>query len=459
MTSVEGRDRGHAPFLDEPEVFAVIGTGLGRARAFAGDQEAGEGNIRGRAVIVIEPSPDGRMPVTCETYRAPREGRRMSGIEVRNVVKSFGATSVLKGVSLDVAPGEFVSLVGPSGCGKTTLMRIVAGLETADGGTIAIADRDVTGIRAADRDVAMVFQNYALYPHLTARQNIAVPLVMRTMTAAQRLPFVGRYVSGSAKRRAEIQDEVARTAEMLAIGHLLDRKPAQLSGGQRQRVALARAIVRRPMAFLMDEPLSNLDASLRVHTRKEIVDLHRRVGASTIYVTHDQAEAMTMSDRVAVMMEGELLQVGSPEEIYLDPQDLRVAAFVGSPRINTLPADVGADGQVRVGGVAVGLGSKARGVVTLAMRAETLSVARTGGIPAIVEHVEFLGEAVLLHARHASGETLIARLDRDDRPRLARGEEVRLEPKIEQAFLFDAAGKRVPATKPVNVAALEVVRG
>ncbi len=380
----------------------------------------------------------------------------MSGIEVDKVTKSYGVVTALDDVSLKVAPGEFVSLVGPSGCGKTTLMKIIAGLDRADDGRVSIADRDVSKLGAADRDVAMVFQNYALYPHLTARQNIAVPLVMRTMTAAQRLPFIGGFVPGTGERRSTIRREVEQTAELLAIGHLLERKPAQLSGGQRQRVALARAIVRRPLAFLMDEPLSNLDASLRVQTRKEIVDLHRRVGASTIYVTHDQAEAMTMSDRVAVMMEGKILQLGTPEEIYLDPWDLRVAAFVGSPRINALPADVDTDGQVRVDGVPMDVTSRVRGRVTLAVRAEDLALVRADGLPATIEHVEFLGEAVLLHARHAmSGALLIARLERDHRHRLPRGGAVHFRPKPDRVFLFDEAGRRVTRVQPTGAVGRE----
>lgn len=367
----------------------------------------------------------------------------MSGVETHDITKAFGATVVLRGVSISVEPGEFLSLVGPSGCGKTTLMRIVAGLEHADTGRVVIAGDDVTPRRAADRDVAMVFQNYALYPHLTAAQNIAVPLVMRTMTAAQRLPFVGGFVAGSRERRAAIQADVRRTAELLAIEHLLDRKPAQLSGGQRQRVALGRAIVRKPRAFLMDEPLSNLDAALRVQTRKEIVDLHRRVGASTIYVTHDQSEAMTMSDRVAVMMDGRILQVATPEDVYLDPADIKVAMFVGSPRINTLAAESGVDGEVRVRGVPVGLVTAHRGPLTFAVRPEDLALARSGTIVARVEHVEFLGEAVLLHALHGDGESLIARLPRDDRPRLRRGDEVRFDADPLRAFIFDTAGARI----------------
>jgi multiple sugar transport system ATP-binding protein len=364
----------------------------------------------------------------------------MAGITINDVTKRFGTVPALRGVSLAVQPGEFVALVGPSGCGKTTLMRIVAGIERADSGRVTIAERDVTDLRAADRDVAMVFQSYALYPHLTVAQNIAVPLVMRRMSAAQRLPLLGAWWPGSRARRREIQQQAAQAAALLGLGALLDRRPAQLSGGQRQRVALARAIVRSPKAFLMDEPLSNLDAALRVQTRREIVDIHRRVGATTLYVTHDQAEALTMADRVAVMFGGEILQVDAPDRIYTDPQDLRVATFIGSPRINTLPVEAREDGAVQLAGVPLGLGTAARGALTLALRPEDLRADTRGPIEVAAEHVEFLGESLLLHGRllHAdAGVTL----------RLAPGSRVpegvfRLAFSAERAFLFDAAGRR-----------------
>jgi multiple sugar transport system ATP-binding protein len=369
----------------------------------------------------------------------------VAGIDVQHIEKSFGATSVLKGVSLEVRRGEFVSLLGPSGCGKTTLMRIVAGLETTDRGTVSIDGVDVTGTRAADRDVAMVFQNYALYPHLTVAQNLATPLVMRRLSAIQRAPLIGRFLGDAPAKLAEIADETRRTAESLGIGHLMQRRPAQLSGGQRQRVALGRAIVRRPKVFLMDEPLSNLDAALRVQTRAEIVALHRRVGASTLYVTHDQSEAMTMSDRVAVMMGGEILQVGSPEEIYLDPADLRVAGFIGSTRINTIPAEAEPDGRVRVGGVDVGVSAEVRGPVTYAVRPEDLTLAGSG-LPARVVHKEFLGDCVLLHAETESGDAaLICRLQPQEASGARVGEAVRLRPTGAGAMLFGVDGKRLKA--------------
>ncbi len=369
----------------------------------------------------------------------------MTGITITGVVKQFGATPVLRGVSLAVEAGEFVALVGPSGCGKTTLMRIIAGIETADAGEIVIGGRAVTGLRPAERDIAMVFQSYALYPHLTVRENIAVPLAMRRLSAAERMPLLGRLLPGARAKRAAIGEEVLRAAAPLGLERLLDRRPGQLSGGQRQRVALARAIIRRPAAFLMDEPLSNLDAALRVQTRREIVDIHRAAGVATLYVTHDQAEALTMADKVAVMMGGELLQVASPEAIYADPADLRVAGFIGSPRINTLEAMADAEGRVSVAGLPIGLRTEARGAVTLALRPEALRPAAEG-LPAVAEYLEFLGDGLLLHARHVpDGAPLILRLEPEAREGLQPGAALRLGFAPGRALLFGADGRRVAA--------------
>ena len=366
----------------------------------------------------------------------------MSGISIRDVTKRFGSVTALRSVSLAVEPGELVALVGPSGCGKTTLMRIVAGIEHADSGRIGIAGRDVTELRAADRNVAMVFQSYALYPHLTVAQNIAVPLLMRRLSTAQRLPLIGPWWPGGRAARRKIREDAAKAAEALGLGALLDRRPAQLSGGQRQRVALARAIVRSPQAFLMDEPLSNLDAALRVHTRREIVDIHRRAGAATLYVTHDQAEALTMADRVAVMLAGEILQVDTPDRIYTDPQDLRVATFIGSPRINTLPVEAQGDGGLLLAGVPLGLGTGARGALTLGLRPEDLRHDPSGPIEAVAEHAEFLGESVLLHGRLAALDAPVT-LRLPPSARMPQGP-FRLGFAAERALLFDADGRRAP---------------
>ncbi|MEM9232439.1 MAG: ABC transporter ATP-binding protein, partial [Pseudomonadota bacterium] len=258
----------------------------------------------------------------------------MAAITLNGITKSFGDTSVLKGIDLNVTDGEFLTLVGPSGCGKSTLLRIIAGLEQQNGGDVRIGNRLINSVRAAERNLAMVFQSYALYPHLTVAQNMAVPLRLRELGFFERFPLIGRMMARA--EHAAIIEQVHETADVLQIGPLLDRKPGQLSGGQRQRAALGRAMVRKPVAFLMDEPLSNLDAALRVHMRAELAELHRDLGATFIYVTHDQAEALTMSDRMAVMMGGEILQLAPPDEVYTNPTDLRVAQFVGSPKINAL---------------------------------------------------------------------------------------------------------------------------
>ncbi|MBP0445296.1 ABC transporter ATP-binding protein [Roseomonas sp. SSH11] len=378
----------------------------------------------------------------------------MQGIAVDRLGKRFGATPVLRDVSLRVAAGEFLALVGPSGCGKSTLLRSIAGIEHPDSGRIQIGGRDVTGLRPSQRDVAMVFQSYALYPQLTVEENIAVPLAMRRLNAAQRLPLVGGWMPGARAARDSITRDVRQAASSLGLGALLGRRPGQLSGGQRQRVALARAIVRRPAAFLMDEPLSNLDASLRVQTRREIVAIHRAAGVATVYVTHDQSEALTMADRVAVMQAGEILQVASPAEIYADPQDLRVATFIGSPRINTLPAEADAEGVLRVAGQAVGLRVEGSGPMTLAVRPEDLQPG-DAGLPAVIETVEFLGDSLLMHLHHpATGTPLVLRLAPEERESLPASGEIGLRFPLDRALVFDARGQRVALRSLLPEAAL-----
>ena len=377
----------------------------------------------------------------------------MITLRLQQIEKNFGTTTVLRGVSLEVGAGEFVVLVGPSGCGKSTLLRIIAGIEQPDSGTVRIGARDVTRERPATRDVAMVFQSYALYPHLTVAENIAVPLAMKRLNTWQRLPLLGGILPGTQQIRTRTALDVRHAAGSLGLLGLLDRKPGQLSGGQRQRVALARAIVRHPAAFLMDEPLSNLDASLRAQARREIVDIHRRTGAATIYVTHDQSEALTMADRVAVMHAGEILQYAPPETIYNDPVDLVVATFIGSPRINTLAAEADARGLVHVAGLATDLRSTASGAMTLAVRPEKLVLGATG-LPAVVEGVEFLGESLLLHARHAqTGTPLVARITPEQRPTLPADGLVHLGFAAADALLFDPSGHRIRALAPIEARA------
>lgn len=377
----------------------------------------------------------------------------MTALRLNGIAKRFGNIDVLGDVSLDVGIGEFVALVGPSGCGKSTLLRIVAGIERPDSGTVRIGASDVTHRRPAQRDIAMVFQSYALYPHLTVAENIAVPLAMQRLNGWQRLPLIGGVLPGTRQIRAQTTRDVRLAADNLGLLGLLDRKPGQLSGGQRQRVALARAIVRHPSVFLMDEPLSNLDASLRVQARREIVGIHRRTGAATVYVTHDQSEALTMADRVAVMQSGKILQCASPEVIYNNPSDLRVATFIGSPRINTMPAEVDEQGRVRVSGLAVGLSGNDQGILTLAVRPEKLMLARRG-LPAIVQDIEFLGDSLLLHARHVqNGLALVARITPEQRAALPADGRVHLDFRAADALLFDESGHRVKALAPLEALA------
>ncbi len=368
----------------------------------------------------------------------------MAGINLDRIEKSFGETRVLKGVSLAFDAGSFISLVGPSGCGKTTLLRIIAGLERADRGSVAIAGHDVTGRRAADRDVAMVFQNYALYPHMTVEQNMALPLVMRRLSTVERAPLVGRFVSGTQARRSAIRSEIEEAARLLSIDHLMQRRPGQLSGGQRQRVALGRAIVRHPKAFLMDEPLSNLDAALRHDMRRELVELHRRVGVTTVYVTHDQAEAMTMSDRVAVMLGGNVLQFGTPREVYEQPATIDVAKFIGSPRINILPGEADGEGRVTIAGEATTeVAPRFAGRLDIGVRPEHLTIGETG-IAVTVRHVEFLGSEVLVYAREPrEGSELILRLAPEIWERAPSRQELRVAPLAGRLIAFDTTGKRI----------------
>lgn len=370
----------------------------------------------------------------------------MADLSITSITKRFGETPVLKGVSLDVANGEFVSLVGPSGCGKSTLLRIIAGLEAPTTGSVALGGVDVTGTRAADRNLSMVFQSYALYPHLSVGENIAVPLRMRELNGFQRLPVVGRAMPGAKARNRCIARQVDRAAEMLEIGALLDRKPGQLSGGQRQRVALGRALVRNPAAFLLDEPLSNLDAKLRVQTRAEIAELHRNLEATFIYVTHDQVEAMTMSDRIAVMMGGEILQCAAPDIIYEDPDDIRVAEFVGSPKINILPLERSGTGLHLFGrSLDWRVTNAAPEVLQLGLRPEALHL--TKHVPRLtgrVAHFENLGSEVFAQiALSDEAMRVTLRATPAQRQMLELGAEVGLGFDTRAAMVFDAGGKRL----------------
>ncbi len=383
----------------------------------------------------------------------------MAGLQVTSVTKQFGETQVLKGITLDVADGEFVSLVGPSGCGKSTLLRIIAGLESPSSGTIGLGGRDVTGMRAADRNLSMVFQSYALYPHLTVAENIAVPLRMREMSGWQRMPLIGGLMPHAREQRRKLARAVQDAAEVLEIGALLDRKPGQLSGGQRQRVALGRALVRDPAAFLLDEPLSNLDAKLRVQTRAEIAQLHRRLKATFLYVTHDQVEAMTMSDRIAVMMDGDILQCAAPDIIYDDPDDLRVAEFIGSPKINILPLERIGTGLHLFGTPLNWAAPKdTPGLLQLALRPEAFRLAQ--GAPRLtgrVVHFENLGSEVFAQVALAvDAARVTVRAAPEARHRLGLGAEVGLDFDLRAALVFDTSGARLRRVEAMASASSEV---
>lgn len=371
----------------------------------------------------------------------------MAGLTLEEITKTFGETKVLKGVSLDIADGEFVSLVGPSGCGKSTLLRIIAGLEAQCSGDIQIGGQSVAGLRAADRNLSMVFQSYALYPHLSVAENIAVPLKMRRMSALQRLPLLGRFMPGTRAMGADIGREIADAAQMLEIGHLLDRKPGHLSGGQRQRVALGRALVRNPAAFLLDEPLSNLDAKLRVQTRAEIAQLHRRLAATFIYVTHDQVEAMTMSDRIAVMMGGQILQCAAPDVIYDDPDTIEVAEFIGSPKINILPAEVSDTGRLSLLDQPLNLVARRqkKGAVSVGLRPEALRLAgEEAPIRGHVIHAENLGaEAFVQLEVPPLGHPITFRAQTSEWQSLALGSPVGLDFDPDAVLVFGTDGLRI----------------
>jgi len=373
----------------------------------------------------------------------------LPGVSIRGVTKSFATTRVLADVSLEVGAREFLTLLGPSGCGKSTLLRIIAGLEQADEGSIALGGQVVDGMLPRQRDVAMVFQSYALYPYMTVAENIGLPLLMRRTRSWQRLPLIRRLHPSARAASRTISRDVQRAAEALQIETFLDRKPAQLSGGQRQRVALARAMVRNPRVFLMDEPLSNLDAKLRVAARAEIADLHRRAGVAFVYVTHDQAEAMTMSDRVALMMGGALLQVASPAEIYDRPAELRVAEFIGSPKINILPGVVRSDGGIAVtGGVLpVASGQPAATELSVGVRPEHWNVTAGGeatGVGGTVRHRENLGSDLFLHVEtQGGGQSLIARVAPEIAESVPPGARVTLQLRPDRVLLFDRSGQRI----------------
>ena len=357
----------------------------------------------------------------------------MATVNLRSMTKSFGSVQVIHGIDLDIADGEFVVLVGPSGCGKSTLLRMIAGLESIDGGELTIGGREVSTVPPKARDIAMVFQNYALYPHMTVGENMGFALKLA------RVP------------KREASAKIERAAGSLGLTELLGRYPRQLSGGQRQRVAMGRTIVRDPAVFLFDEPLSNLDASLRVQMRLELAQLHRQLGTTMIYVTHDQVEAMTLAEKIAVLNGGRLEQAASPLDIYHRPRNLFVARFIGSPQINVIGARVVevANGTARVAlpdGVEFQMPGLEASVepgepVSIGIRPEALEPAGDGTIAGTVSHIEHLGGLTLLHVAYGATGTLAAQITGGNGWRV--GEAIRFNPQSSGIHLFDAKGLRV----------------
>jgi multiple sugar transport system ATP-binding protein len=357
----------------------------------------------------------------------------MASVTIKAVKKNFGETPILHGVDIDIADGSFTVLVGPSGCGKSTLLRMIAGLEHVTGGEIRIGERRVNELPPKERDIAMVFQNYALYPHMTVRENMAFSLALAKMD------------------KATIESKVARAADILALGALMDRYPRQLSGGQRQRVAMGRAIVRDPQVFLFDEPLSNLDAKLRVAMRSEIKELHQRLKTTSIYVTHDQIEAMTMGDKIVVMRDGRIEQAGSPLDLYDHPANQFVAGFIGSPAMNFLPGKLkrsSSSTQIQLNdGTLLDAPPRTSGAdgqpVVFGTRPEHLTLGDAGGIPARVVVMEPTGMDTFVACRHEGIELSAVFRERHD---FAPGSTIHLLPDPQRAHLFDAnTGERLAA--------------
>ncbi len=365
-------------------------------------------------------------------------------MELADVSRRFGSTEVLNGISLAVNEGSFTSLLGPSGCGKSTTLRIMAGLDQPSEGSVRLMGREVGELTASQRNVAMVFQSYALYPHLTVAQNIALPLVMREMTRIERLPFVRSLLPGARAKRASHDARVEKIAEMLDITHLLKRRPSELSGGQKQRAAVGRALVRDPVIFLLDEPLSNLDAKLRVQMRAELTSLHRSTGRPFVYVTHDQAEAMSMSDQVIAIMDGKIAQSGSPRDLYERPSSSDVAAFIGAHPINLVEAPMsGGAVEGAFSGLAT-TAANAPGRVLVGVRPEHLVPCDGDGLKTTLDRIEYLGSETLLHVRLDDGASIRA-LAPDGYAPPAPGEAVVLRLDPSRAHLFAAdTGERLP---------------
>jgi lactose/L-arabinose transport system ATP-binding protein len=351
----------------------------------------------------------------------------MSGVTLAGVTKQFGEVKVIHGVDLAVQEGEFCVFVGPSGCGKSTLLRMIAGLETVSAGQISIGAREVTHVDPSERGVAMVFQTYALYPHMTVAENMGFGLKM------------------TGHPKAQVEAKVAEAARVLKLESLLARKPKALSGGQRQRVAIGRAIVRGPEVFLFDEPLSNLDAELRVEMRVEISRLHREIGATMIYVTHDQVEAMTLADKIVVLRAGRIEQVGAPLHLYNDPDNRFVAGFIGSPAMNFLAADIAAKGHLQAKGLDASFATRvalpASGQVTIGLRPQALRLDE--GRSHTVEVVEALGGVTYVHLQSPSGEKLVVETKGNQVPKLGSATGVTFDAADVLVFESGPEGRRL----------------
>ena len=354
----------------------------------------------------------------------------MAAVTLTNVIKRFGVYEIIHGANIDIADGEFVVFVGPSGCGKSTLLRMIAGLEDISGGEIAIGGKVMNDVEPAERGIAMVFQSYALYPHMSVEQNLSFGLRM----------------TGNPKEDTERR--VKRASEILRISELMARRPKQLSGGQRQRVAIGRAIVREPQVFLFDEPLSNLDAELRVHMRIEIARLHKELKTTIIYVTHDQVEAMTLADKIVVLRDGSVEQVGKPLTLYDDPDNLFVAGFIGSPKMNFLKGRIEGT-QIRLpefGGQTLpltryNLPPSESETVTVGIRPETFKRGGEASLALTIEIIEHLGGETFAYARQGDGQILTVAIDegRDLRP----GQQIAARFDAARALLFDSHGRRI----------------
>jgi multiple sugar transport system ATP-binding protein len=350
----------------------------------------------------------------------------MATVAIKNARKAFGNVEIIKGVDLHIADGEFCVFVGPSGCGKSTLLRMIAGLEEFSSGSLAIGEKEMANVESADRGVAMVFQSYALYPHMTVRDNITFGLRM------------------TGHSEASIAPKLKNAADMLQLTPMLDRKPSQLSGGQRQRVAIGRAIVRNPDVFLFDEPLSNLDAALRVQMRTEIGKLHQDLKTTMIYVTHDQVEAMTMADKIVVLHSGIIEQVGSPLELYHRPRNMFVAGFIGSPKMNFIKAEAKAGKLSLPGGGTVDVNAKnINGTVTLGIRPEhiTLSPAGKATLKGTLKLAEYLGSETMFYAELADGSSLAVKAD--GLAKADRGAALNVTFPAEACHVFDASGNAI----------------